>query len=140
MRVFFVNERAFPSAEGRLAYSPHVFQALSVIARSPGMRASDLTLWLGLVPTTTSSLIARMVTKGLIEKRTHPDDGRAIALYLTEEGTSMQDAIHRQDMRNMDALLAGLNGDERDTLLYLMGKIVDSVEEEERLAEARQAS
>ena len=79
MRLFLVNESAFPSAEGQMVFSPQVFQALFEIERAPGIRSSDLARQLGLVPTTASSLIARLVRNGLVDKRPSETDGRAVA-------------------------------------------------------------
>lgn len=127
MRVFLTNERAFPSAEGQMTYSPHVFQAIGFIADTPGCRASDLTVALGLVPTTTSSLLARLSAKGLIARQKNPKDGRAVALYLTEEGQSLYDAIRRQDLRNMGLMLSALETDEQRAFVDLFGRVAHRV-------------
>lgn len=113
LRIFLINERAFPSAEGQIPYSPHVFKAIGMLAAQPNARASDLQAYLGLVPTTASSLIKRLVAQGWVQKAPHPQDGRAIALSLTEEGEALYAAIHRQDLVNMELLLSAFDGKER---------------------------
>lgn len=123
MRAFLVNETAFPSAEGRMVFSPQVFQALYEGGRAPGLRASDLAGEMGLVPTTASSLIARLVRNGLIERRRSATDGRAAALFLTDKGESLRAAIHRQDMANMAPMLSALSDAEQDQLLGLLDKV-----------------
>ena len=127
LRAFHVNERAFPIAEGRIPYSPHVFSTLGFVAERPGARASDLGEFLGVRPTTTSSLIARLVGRGLIEKRSHPEDGRAIALYLTEEGADLFAAIRRQDVRNMELMLSALSEAERTQFIEMMQRVAATV-------------
>lgn len=129
MRIFLVNETAFPSAEGRMVFSPQVFQALYEIGRSPGIRSSDLARELGLVPTTASSLIARLVRNGLIERRRSDSDGRAAALYLTDRGAALRAAIHRQDMANMGLMLSALEPTEQAQLLGLLDKVAARVTE-----------
>lgn len=123
LREFHVNERAFPIAEGRIAYSPHVFATLAFIAEKPGTRASDLAAFLGVRPTTASSLIARLVSRGLITKDVHPEDRRAIALRLTPQGTDLFAAIRRQDMRNMELMLSALAPEERGQFVEMMGRV-----------------
>jgi len=123
LRAFHVNERAFPIAEGRITYSPHVFSALGFIAEKPGARASDLGEFLGVRPTTTSSLIARLVGRGLIEKRSHPNDGRAVALHLTDNGADLFAAIRRQDVRNMELMLSALNDADRVRFVEMMQQV-----------------
>ncbi len=129
LREFHVNERAFPIAEGRITYSPHVFAALGFVAETPGCRASDLGAFLGLRPTTASSLIARLVTRGLVEKRQHPTDGRAVALYLTETGVDVYAAIRRQDVRNMELMLSALSAEEQAKFVDMMGRVSARVSE-----------
>ena len=127
IRAFLVNERAFPSAEGRMAFNPQVFQALFEIDASPGIRALDLGRRLGLVPTTASSLIARLVRGGLVEKRASRSDGRAVALFLTAKGAELRAAIDRQDRANMALMLSGLTPGERAQLLDLLDKVAATV-------------
>jgi len=129
LREFHVNERAFPSAEGRIHYSPHVFAALGFVAQIPGCKASDLGGFLGLRPTTASSLIGRLVDRGLLEKRQHPDDGRAVALYLTADGTDLYAAIRRQDVRNMELMLSALDTDQQADFVAMMGRVASRVAE-----------
>lgn len=127
LRVFLVNERAFPSAEGRIPYSPHVFKALGFVAAHPGARASQLQSELGVAATTASSLIKRMVNKGWMTRTPHPDDGRAIALTLTQDGAELAAAIRRQDMRNMAVILSGFDPDEQAAFVAMMERAAATV-------------
>ena len=129
LRAFHVNERAFPIAEGRIAYSPHVFSTMGFVAEHPGARASDLGEFLGVRPTTVSSLIARLVGRGLIEKRKHAEDGRAVALFLTHEGTDLYAAIRRQDLRNMELILSSLEEADRARFVEMMKQVAEGVAE-----------
>lgn len=129
LREFHVNERAFPIAEGRITYSPHVFAALGFVAANPGTRASDLAGFLGLKPTTASSLISRLEKRGLVAKGAHPDDGRAVALKLTAEGEDLYAAIRRQDVRNMELMLSALSPEERGPFVEMMGRVAARVVE-----------
>ncbi|GAB5449282.1 MarR family winged helix-turn-helix transcriptional regulator [Gymnodinialimonas sp.] len=129
LREFHVNERAFPSAEGQIPYSPHVFAALGFIAGTPGARATDLAEFLGLTATTASSLITRLVGRGVVEKRRHPEDGRALALYLTAEGEDLFAAIRRQDMRNMEVMLSALSAPEQAQFVEMMTRVAERVAE-----------
>src|SRR2546423_13701623 len=47
---------------------------------------SDVALDLGIVPTTLSAMIERLVRKGLVRKVGHPEDGRSYVLELTPAG------------------------------------------------------
>ena len=128
LRAFHVNERAFPIAEGRIAYSPHVFAAMGFVAENPGAKASDLGNFLGLRPTSTSSLISRIEARGLIAKARHPEDGRAVSLHLTAEGEDLFAANRRQDLRNMELMLSALPDDERSRFVAMMRAVAQRVD------------
>ena len=120
LRIFLINERAFPSAEGQIPYSPHVFKAVGMLAENPNARASDLQEHLGLVPTTASSLIKRLVAQGWVTRAPHPEDGRAVALSLTPAGEELYAAIHRQDLVNMELLLSAFEDEERAAFIDMI--------------------
>lgn len=127
MRVFLVNERAFPSAEGRMVYSPHVFKAIGMIAENPGCRTGALQSHLGLAPTTVSSLTKRLVSNGWVRRTPDPQDGRVVCLDLTTEGRAFYDAIYRQDIRNMDVILSTFDGDEREVFVDMLERVATRV-------------
>ncbi|MEM1236689.1 MAG: MarR family transcriptional regulator [Pseudomonadota bacterium] len=129
LRIFLINERVFPSAEGKIPYSPHVFKAIGMIADNPHARASDLQSYLGIAPTTASSLIKRLVKQGWIIRSPHPDDGRAVALTLTKEGEALYRSIYRQDLINMELLLSAFEGEERAQFVGMVEKATTRVRE-----------
>ena len=129
LRLFLVNERAFPSAEGRARYNPLDFQTLGWLARWGPSRPGDMADGFGIAPTTMSSVADRLQKRGLIRREADPADGRARRLALTEEGQDLFAAIYRQDLRNMDVMLGALSADERESLLALMDRVVARVEE-----------
>ena len=54
-------------------------------------------------------LINRAQTQGLVERTADPDDARAVRVLLTEQGEqllSRLSALHRDELRRMDAALA----------------------------------
>lgn len=50
------------------------------------MRLSELSEGLGVSPPTTSDSVSALAAKGLVRKERSPDDGRALAVVLTEGG------------------------------------------------------
>lgn len=123
LEVFLVNERAFPTAEGRVSYNPQEFKLLGKLHFDGPQRPTDLAAALQVRPTTLSSVIARLIRRGLIEKVPHPEDGRAQLVRLTAEGLDLRQAIHRQDLRNMEAILGALDPDEQALMLTYLEKV-----------------
>ena len=62
------------------------FSVLSLLAHNPGATSRQLCATLDILPPNLVSLVAAMDSRGLIERRPHPRDGRAIGLHLTAAG------------------------------------------------------
>src|SRR4051794_13232727 len=65
------------------------FSVLSLLAHNPGATSRQLCSTLDILPPNLVSLIAAMDSRGLIERRPHPHDGRAIGLHLTPAGEQL---------------------------------------------------
>lgn len=128
IRTFTINERRFPSAEGRMAYSAHDFETLAYLDHWPGARAKDLGEHLGVKPTTTQSIIDRLVGRGLVRRDAAYLKGRAVALFLTEQGGSIQAAIQRQNLANCETMLSALTESERNAFVSSIAKVAAAVE------------
>ncbi len=123
LRIFLVNERVFPVAGGATRYSPHDFQTLDHLARNPGLRIGALAEFLAVSPTTATSVIDRLVRRGLVSRRMAPDDQRARVLLLTKRGQALSQRILTQDLVNMRALLGTLPPAERAHFTRLMEQV-----------------
>ena len=132
MRVMLISERTPQAHQHSTRYNPHDFHTLGLLRENPGIRASTLTDYLGVVPTTTSSVIARLVQRGLVSKTKHPEDGRAVSLTLTEAGQTLANTIYQQDLSNMSLFLSAMDEPEQDQLIKLLGKVTEKVTALER--------
>lgn len=120
LRVFLVSERQYPTAEGLTRYNPVDFHALHFVADHPGCTSTDLAVALGLKRSSASTLIGRLVRRGLLERGRSASDGRAASLTLTEDGGELRAAIVRQDLRNMETMLEVLGGRDGPELVRLL--------------------
>lgn len=125
LRVFLVNERRFPVAGTHERYSPHDFQTLDFLARNPGSKPAELCTFLGIVPTTAAAVLDRLERRGLTKRTRHATDRRARAVSLTPEGNGFHDAIVKQDLVNMGAMLLILEPQERAPFVAMMSKIAE---------------
>lgn len=132
MRVMLVSERTPKDHQHAIPYNALDFNTIGALRESPGMRAADLSEHLGVAPTTTSSVIARLTKRGLVERKRSIEDGRAASLVLSEAGSALAEILHRQDIKNMEFFLSALNENEQDTLLDLLGKVTAKVGQIER--------
>jgi DNA-binding MarR family transcriptional regulator len=99
------------------------FSVLSLLAHNPGATSRQLCATLDILPPNLVSLIAAMDSRGLIERRPHPHDGRAIGLYLTPAGEALVREAERTVVELEAEASARLTARERETLIRLLQKI-----------------
>lgn len=99
------------------------FSVLSLLAHNPGATSRQLCTTLDILPPNLVSLIAAMDARGLIERRPHPHDGRAIGLHLTPAGEELVREAERTVIQLEADASARLTPRERETLIRLLQKI-----------------
>ncbi len=99
------------------------FSVLSLLAHNPGATSRQLCSTLDILPPNLVNLIAAMDSRGLIERRPHPHDGRAIGLHLTPAGEALIRDAERTVTQLEAEASARLTARERETLIRLLQKI-----------------
>lgn len=96
------------------------YAALSVLAEEPGISNAGLARRSFVTPQTMNQILLRLEAAGLAERRAHPEHGRVLQAYPTEEG----EKLRRECAKRVDAIeermVSGLSEDERLTLLDLL--------------------
>lgn len=77
-----------------------------------GLRVSDLARRLGVTPPTASTLIDRLVERGLVDRREDPTDRRQHRCRLTAAGQELLARLYESGRWRSRALLAALSEDE----------------------------
>lgn len=99
------------------------FSVLSLLAHNPGATSRQLCNTLDILPPNLVSLVATLDSRGLIERKPHPHDGRAVGLHLTEAGDKLiREAEQTVTQLEADASVR-LTARERETLIRLLQKI-----------------
>ncbi|MFD0882021.1 MarR family winged helix-turn-helix transcriptional regulator [Variovorax dokdonensis] len=99
------------------------FSVLSLLAHNPGATSRQLCATLDILPPNLVNLISTLDSRGLIERRPHPHDGRAVGLHLTPEGERLTaDAERAVTQAELDAS-AKLSTRERESLIHLLQKL-----------------
>jgi DNA-binding MarR family transcriptional regulator len=78
---------------------------------------------LGMLPSRLVVVVDELESKGLIERRSDPEDRRTHALHLTEAGAATLAAIHEIAREHEAALCAGLAPEEKEQLRRLLSRI-----------------
>jgi DNA-binding MarR family transcriptional regulator len=83
---------ALDRALAETGLSADEFGLYSVLTSAPSMTPSEVARWMAAPPTTVSSYVKRLESRGHLERRRNPDDGRSVVLRLTDEGRAAHQA------------------------------------------------
>jgi DNA-binding MarR family transcriptional regulator len=100
------------------------FRALSVADGYPGLHLKDLALLMGLTPATVSRLAARLVRRGLLQRKSVPEDRRAVRFTLSGKGSATLASARRAAEAVLDARLADISRQERRDLARLTRRLL----------------
>ncbi|GAB3580622.1 MarR family transcriptional regulator TamR [Leifsonia lichenia] len=79
---------------------------------------------------TMTNRIDRLVSRGLVERRTDPNDGRGILVQMSAQGLTRVDAAITRLVDAESDLLAGLSASEQERLASLLRKLSLGFDEE----------
>lgn len=101
------------------------FSVLSLVAHNPGITSRQLCATLNVLPPNLVGLIAALERRGLIERRPHPSDGRAMGVHLTPAGAELTEQAEQTAAQLEQDATARLTAAERKTLIRLLQKVYD---------------
>ena len=99
------------------------YSVLSLVAHNPGITSRQLCQQLDVLPPNMVGMIDAMMRRGFLERRRHPRDGRAMGLYLTEQGRALVDQAEPQLKASEQASLSHLSAEEQAQLMALLQKL-----------------
>ena len=102
---------------------PVDFSVMSTIQHNPGVTSRQLCTALNLLPPNLVGLIQSLESRGLIERKPHPHDGRAVGLHATVKGQALMVQAEQTASELEIEKTAKLTPAQRQTLLTLLQKI-----------------
>jgi DNA-binding MarR family transcriptional regulator len=112
--------------------SPSQLATITYSASNPGCGIQAIASALKLSKPTVSIGVSHLEDAGLLTRQTDPQDGRAVQLYLTPKGQELYKRTNEFRCQKFERLLTGLAPQERTTLLALLERAVQTVENEEQ--------
>ena len=103
--------------------SPVDFSVLSLITHNPGITSRQICSALNLLPPNLVGKINAMEKRDLLTRLPHPDDGRAIGLYLTDAGKKLMMQAEKTATELERDAASRLSAAEKKTLLKLLQKV-----------------
>jgi DNA-binding MarR family transcriptional regulator len=92
-------------------------EVMRLLVRRPGLSVNEAAAELGLAPSNLSAAVRSLVTRGELERRPDPDDGRIVRLHPTSKALAVRAAQERAWGKALDGVLAELGPRDRERLL-----------------------
>ena len=127
IRVYKITETGTTGSRGKKHLNPVDMQTLLFVGDRTDCIANDVAQHLRIAPTTASSVIDRLVRKGLLLRKRTEENRRVVRLRLTEAGRNVHDRLLDYQLTNCRAMLAALEPGEQETFLKLISIIAAKV-------------
>lgn len=119
-RMGRVAQRHFAARIATVGLNVRTWGALNVIDREGAISQQQLGRSVGIDPSSMVATIDELESNGLVERRQHPTDRRAHALYITERGRETLTEGRTVAAGTQEELLAPLDAAEREQLHALL--------------------
>ena len=112
------------------------FAVMEAVSAKSGLTQTDLVRATGIDRSTLADLVARMTTKGLLEREKSTIDARAKAVKLSEAGTALLDAARPRVEAADRRILALLPKGKREGFIELLSDLANAADAAPDLAKA----
>jgi len=99
------------------------FRVLAFLSLHPGVSLSDVADHLGVTRATASSLVDRLVKRGLVDRLEHPQERRHIMLNLTKPGKEQLQQMREMTRQKIAELLTDFSSEELAGMSFVFGKL-----------------
>jgi len=104
--------------------TPVQYAALNQVARTPGVDQRTLARSIGFDTSTIAAVIDRLEARGLMQRRSSPEDRRVRLLQLSEAGHTLLAAIGPDVLRAQERMLDPLTPAERGEFMRMLRAVV----------------
>src|ERR1700692_4186853 len=124
MRFFFAERAHLPASGAKLDLSPTQCHVLHLIEPGRPLPMSRLADTLSCDASNVTGLVDRMESRGLVRRRSSPEDRRVKVLQLTARGARLRTQMLRQ-MTGASRPLSRLSLDQQRALVKILEALVD---------------
>lgn len=93
----------------------------------------EVTEFLKVKPSTANGILDRMEEKGLVRRTVSGRDARKRLITLTDKGNEQQALFQQGFLDTEHAMVRGFTPEETETLLALLGRVIQNLEEDRTL-------
>jgi DNA-binding MarR family transcriptional regulator len=123
-RAGMLAQKDFSARIGQLELTTRQWGMLNVLDAEQGISQNKLGACVGMDPSSSVAAIDELERQGRVERRRDPNDRRAYALYLTNEGQATLAAGREIARKAQEQLFGALTSQERAQLHELLLKLM----------------
>lgn len=127
-RVLQIALDIYAEETGSGAPTQRQFAVLTAVAANEGLTQTDLVQATGIDRSTLADMVARMISKGLLDRARSATDARANTVSLTEAGREQLDAALPRVEKADERILSLLSSAKRDSFLKLLADMAKAGE------------
>lgn len=125
-----MNMEKIMSDYGMTQSQTHVMIYLAKRSAEGEVTQSDIERTFRIRAPTVNGIVKRLEEKGLITRGTGASDARCRSIKLTEKGSEMYEIFRHGARESERRITRGMTKEEKDTLVALMRRVVENLEEE----------
>lgn len=111
----------------RLGVTADQFVLLATLARGHALTQRELAARMPSDPSTVRAMLVLLEERGLVSRHTHPTDGRARTVELTELGLRKFRQVFKAGEVVRDQMVSSLSPEEARLLVKLLGRVSESL-------------
>jgi DNA-binding MarR family transcriptional regulator len=101
---------------------------MRAIAFADGQSQNAVAEWLRIPASSMVSVIDKLESQGLVERRLHPKDRRSRTLHITEHGNEVLEKATELAMSLEQTICQGFDAERRQELIDMLARVTDNLE------------
>lgn len=125
--AYLALHRASDAEFAKYGVTADQFVLLATLARGRALTQRDLAARMSSDPSTVRAMLVLLEKRGFVTRQTHPSDGRARTVALTDSGRRKYRQVFKAGQGIRDQMVNSLSAAETKTLIKLLRRVTESL-------------
>ncbi len=125
-RLHQIHVAMFHEECGNFGITPVQFGLLTILDRKSPLDQVTLAAEVGIDRTNVADVVARLESRGLVERRANPSDRRTRLVSITEDGRAFRQRVHKCMEITQERFLAPLGEEDRRIFMRLLRDLIEA--------------
>lgn len=125
--AYLAMHRQADAAVAPFGLTANQFVLLALLDERDGVSQRDLVERASSDPNTIRPMLTALETKGLVDRQTDPDDGRAWLVSMTAKGRRLFRKARKESEEFRERLCSNLSGNQQKSLVRMLSEVADTM-------------